>query len=55
MTGFNEDEWIAQIIKLVNDDEYRASIKENAIATILTKFTWNQISDKLFEIKKVLI
>lgn len=44
--SFNEDIWIENIIKLVNNDDYRKQISINAKKTILDGFTWEKISKK---------
>lgn len=46
MNGFVEEEWSNEILKLVNNDEYRNKISENATKTILEGFTWKMICNK---------
>lgn len=46
MNGFVEEEWLNEILKLLNDDEYRNKISENATKTIVEGFTWEMICNK---------
>ncbi|OSB10697.1 hypothetical protein B2H97_07010 [Paraclostridium bifermentans] len=46
MDGFCVDDWVFEITKLLNDDEYRIKIKDNAIETIKNEFTWEHICKK---------
>lgn len=46
MSGFIEEEWTNEILKLVNDDKYRNNISKNATKTIVEEFTWEMICNK---------
>lgn len=46
MRGFNEEDWSREILKLVQDEQYRNNISKNASKTIEEGFTWEKICKK---------
>lgn len=46
MEGFSEEEWCREILKLIEDNEYRERISNNANNMIVNNFTWEKITEK---------
>ena len=46
MEKFSEDEWCREILKLIEDNEYRERISNNANNMIVNNFTWEKITER---------
>lgn len=46
---FSEDKWVKEILKLLQNDNYRNNIGNNATRTIVEEFTWSKICEKFLD------